>query len=103
MGLWWFLRYCISNLIQRTDTLEKILIEGKDGRQEEKGMTEDEMIGWHHRLHGHEFEQALEDGGGKSKCRRTSWVSGLVREGDGEWRDWQTPELTMEVTRHRED
>ena len=32
---------------------------GEDWRQEEKGMTEDEMIGWHHRPHGHEFEQAL--------------------------------------------
>ena len=29
---------------------------GKDGRQEEKGTTEDEMIGWHHRLGGHKFE-----------------------------------------------
>ena len=29
---------------------------GKDRRQEEKGTTEDEMIGWHHRLNGHEFE-----------------------------------------------
>ena len=29
---------------------------GKDGKQEEKGMTEDEMIGWHHWLSGHEFE-----------------------------------------------
>ena len=27
--------------------------------QEEKGKTEDEMVGWHHRLDGHEFEQAL--------------------------------------------
>ena len=29
---------------------------GKYRRQEEKGMTEDEMVGWHHRLNGHEFE-----------------------------------------------
>ena len=29
---------------------------GRDWRQEEKGMTEDEMAGWHHRLDGHEFE-----------------------------------------------
>ena len=29
---------------------------GKDRRQEEKGMTEDEMVGWHHQLNGHEFE-----------------------------------------------
>ena len=31
---------------------------GKDWRQEEKGTTEDEMVGWHPRLNGHEFEQA---------------------------------------------
>ena len=31
---------------------------GKDWRQKEKGMTEDEMVGWHHQLNGHEFEQA---------------------------------------------
>ena len=35
---------------------------GKDQRQEKKGMTEDEMVGWHHRLNAHEFEQALGDG-----------------------------------------
>ena len=29
---------------------------GKDWRWEEKGMTEDELVGWHHRLNGHEFE-----------------------------------------------
>ena len=34
---------------------------GKDRRQEEKGMTEDDMFGWHHRLNGHEFEQPLGD------------------------------------------
>ena len=34
---------------------------GKDWRQE-KGMTEDEMVGWHHRLDGHEFEQTPEVG-----------------------------------------
>ena len=38
---------------------------GKDGRQEEKGTTEDEMVGWHHRLNGHEFEQAPGDGEGQ--------------------------------------
>ena len=37
---------------------------GKDWRQEEKGMTEDEMVGWHHRFNGHEFEQALGVGDG---------------------------------------
>ena len=38
---------------------------GKDWRQEEKGMTEDEMVGGHHRLNGQEFEQALGDGEGQ--------------------------------------
>ena len=32
---------------------------GNDGRQEEKGAAEDEMVGWHHRLDGHEFEQTV--------------------------------------------
>ena len=32
---------------------------GKDWGQEEKGMTENEMVGWHHQLNGHEFEQLL--------------------------------------------
>ena len=38
---------------------------GKEWRQEEKGMTEDEMVGWHHWLSGHEFEQALTLGDGQ--------------------------------------
>ena len=32
---------------------------GKDWRREEKGTTEDEMVGWHHRLNRHEFEQEM--------------------------------------------
>ena len=38
--------------------------------QEEKGMTEDEMVGWHHQLDGHEFEQApgVADGQGSLAC-----------------------------------
>ena len=39
---------------------------GKDGRQEEKGMTEDEMVKWHHWYNGHEFKQALGDGEGQA-------------------------------------
>ena len=43
----------------------KDLDAGKDWRQEEKGTTEDEMVGWHHWLNGHEFEQAPGDGEGQ--------------------------------------
>ena len=43
---------------------------GKHGGQEEKGMTEDEMAGWHHRLNGLEFEQIPGDseGQGSQAC-----------------------------------
>ena len=43
---------------------------GKDWGQEEKRMTEDEMVGWHHQLDEHEFEQALgvDDGQGGLEC-----------------------------------
>jgi len=37
---------------------------GKDWRQEEKGMKEDEMVGWHHGLSGHESEQVQGVGDG---------------------------------------
>ena len=48
----------------------KDLDAGKDWRQEEKGTTENEMIGWYHRLSGHEFEQApgVGDGQGGLVC-----------------------------------
>ena len=38
---------------------------GKHGGKKKKGVTEDEMAGWHHRLNGHEFEQAPGDGEGQ--------------------------------------
>ena len=43
---------------------------GKDWGQEEKGTTEDEIVGWHHRLNGHEFEQApgVGEGQGSLAC-----------------------------------
>ena len=59
---------------------------GKGGRQEEKGTTEDEMVGWHHWLDGHEFEQALGVGGeqgsvvcyspwGRRELEMTEWLN----------------------------
>ena len=46
----------VGNLMQRTDSLGKNLDADKDWRWEKKGTTEDEMVGWHHRLDGHESE-----------------------------------------------
>ena len=45
--------------------MEKDLDAGKDRGQEKKGMPEDEIVGWHHQLNGHEFEQALGDNEGQ--------------------------------------
>ena len=44
-----------GNLMRRADSFEKTLMLGKIEGKEEKGTTEDEMVGWHHRLNGHEF------------------------------------------------
>ena len=66
---------------------------GKDWGWEEKGMTEDEMVGWHHRINGHEFQQTLGDGEGQGKTDVLQSVrSQRVRH------DWVTEQQTM-VTR----
>ena len=57
------LQYC-GQLMQQADSLEKTLMLGKTDKQE-KGMTEDEMVVWHHWLNGHEFEQAPENSEGQ--------------------------------------
>ena len=47
-----------GHLIRRTDSLEKTLMLGKIEGRRRRGTTEDEMVGWHHRVSEHEFEQA---------------------------------------------
>ena len=47
-----------GHLMWRTDSLEKTLMQGKIEGGMRRG-TEDEMVGWHHRVNGHEFEQPL--------------------------------------------
>ena len=65
----------------------KDLDAGQDWRQEDKGMTEDEMVGWHHQLDGHEFEQAPGVGDGQG-----SLVNGSPRGHEEsnriEWQNW---------------
>ena len=60
---------------------------GRDWGQEDKGMTEDEMAGWHHRLDGHEFgwTPGVVDGQGVLAC----WYSWRRKESDmTEWLNW---------------
>ena len=45
-----------GHLMWRTDSLEKTLVLGKIEGRRRRGMTEDEMVGWHHQLNEHEFE-----------------------------------------------
>ena len=59
----------------KTWLLGKDPASGKDWRQKEKGMTENEMVGWHHWLSGHEFEQTLGDSKGQGSLAYYSpWV-----------------------------
>ena len=48
-----------GHLMRRTDSLEKTLMLGKIEGRRRRGQQEDEMVGWHHQLDEHEFEQAL--------------------------------------------
>ena len=63
---------------------------GKGWRQEEREMTEDEMVGWHHQLKEHEFEQApgIGDGQGSLSCC-SPW--GHKESDRTEWLNWTEP------------
>ena len=68
---------------------------GKDWRSEEKGTTEDEMVGWHHQLNGHEFEQAL--GVGDRQGSLVCCSPWSHREsGMTEWLNWTEPNSKVE-------
>ena len=85
VGLMLKLQY-FGHLMGRANSLEKTDT-GKDWRQEEKGTTEDEMVGWHHWLNGHEFEQTPGDGEGQGSlvcCRQ--W--GHKELDMTEWLNW---------------
>ena len=64
---------------------------GKDWGQEEKGVTEDEMVGWHRWLNGHEFEQALGDGEGQE-----SWYDAV--HGVAKSQTWLSHWITIKCT-----
>ena len=53
-----------GHLMRRAESLEKDLDAGKDWGQQEKGVTEDEMVRWHLQLNGYEFEQTSRDNEG---------------------------------------
>ena len=68
---------------------------GKDWRQEEKGTTEDEMAGWHHRLNRHAFEQTLGGGGAQSSLACCSSWATIVGRSLVTEQQWQQPSGTF--------
>ena len=61
---------------------------GKDERQEEKGMTEDKIVGWYQWHNGHEFEQAPGVGDGQGCCVLQSYMVAKSRTQLSDWTDW---------------
>ena len=74
---------------------------GKDWGQEEKGVTEDEMVGWHHQLNGHEFEQTPGDGEGQESLACCNpWVAkSQTRLSD--WTDFSLYDYWSKASRYR--
>ena len=72
---------------------------GKDWRQEDKGTTEDEMVGWHHLLNGHEFEQTLISSEGQGSLESCSpWGhKGSETERLSDWTTRGAESLVQEV------
>ena len=66
-----------GHLMQRANSLEKNPYVEKNWKQKERGMIEDEVVGWHHWLNGHEFQQAPGDGEGQGRLQRVghTWVT----------------------------
>ena len=72
-----------GHLMRRVDSLEKTLMLGGIGGRRRGGTTEDEMVGWHHRLNGHEFRWILGVGdgqGGLACCGSWGWKESDTNE-----------------------
>ena len=85
-----------GHLMQRTDSLEKTLMLGKIEGGRGRG-KQDEMVGWHHRLKGHEFERALGVGDGQGSLACCSpWCRKELDTTD--WLNWTALILSVHPT-----
>ena len=70
----------------------------KDLRQEEKGLTEDEMVGWCHQLNGHESAQALGAGDGQGSHAAVRRISESDTTEQLKWTDWYHVTTKVEIS-----
>ena len=63
-----------GHLMQTVDSLENTLMLGKTKGKRRRGQQR-MMVGWHHWLNGHKFEQALEDSEGQIRTQLTDWIT----------------------------
>ena len=84
-----------GHLMQRADSLEKTLMLGKIEGRRRRG-RQDEMVGWHHRLDGHESEQALGDGEGQG-CLACCRIWGRKESDTTEWLNNKCPHCSRDV------
>ena len=106
-----------GHLMRRADSLEKThwkIFPGKDWRREEKGTTEDEMVGWHHHLNGREFEQAPGVGNGQESLacgspwgheesdttERWNWSPGIFKSPLKRYAYRQKEDMNSEIGSH---
>ena len=83
-----------GHLMQRANSLEKDPEAGKDWGQVEKGVTEDEMVGWYYQLNGQEFEPTLGDSEGQGSLACWPQFMGSQRVGH-DLRDWTTTKTSQ--------
>ena len=72
-----------GHVMQRTNSLEKTRMLRKFEYGKRRGVTEDEMVGWHHRLNGHDFEQTLGDKGMATHSSILAWRNPWTEEPGG--------------------
>ena len=87
-----------GHLTRRVDSLEKTLMLGGIGGQEEKGTTEDEMAGWHHRLDGRESEWTP-GGGDEQRGLACCYSWGHKESHTTEWLNWTRNQKTQQTNK----
>ena len=82
-------------LMLRANSLGKTLLLGRNKSKKRRGQQEDEMVGWHHRFNGHEFEKTLGDCEGQESLVCCS-PGGLLVSLSLNFSLWKTPQIYLQ-------